>query len=64
MKRTTLEALLPVYTQIEEIITKLYKLADTAVEMGFEDASLLRARAGRLYKQMENSDFVISELER
>ena len=29
----------------------------------FEDASLLQARADILYEQMENLDFVISELE-
>ena len=64
MKQTTIEALLRVYARLEETTTELYTLADTAVEMGdFEDASLLQSRADILYEQMENLDFVISELE-
>ncbi|MBW4632065.1 MAG: hypothetical protein KME30_09235 [Iphinoe sp. HA4291-MV1] len=64
MKQTTIEALLRVYVRLEEITTELYTLADAAVEVGdFEDASLLQSRADILYEQMENLDFVISELE-
>ena len=64
MKQTTIEALLRVYARLEEITTELYTLADTAVEMAdLEDASLLQSRANILYEQMENLDFVISELE-
>lgn len=60
MKQTTIEALLRVYTRLEEITTELYTLADTAVDMGdFEDASLLQTKADILYEQMENLDFVI-----
>lgn len=64
MKQTTLDALLRAYVKLEEITTELYSLADDAVNQGdFDDASLLQARADILYEQMENLDFVISELE-
>ncbi|ARV63365.1 hypothetical protein BZZ01_32725 (plasmid) [Nostocales cyanobacterium HT-58-2] len=64
MKSETRNALLKAYSQLEQIVSDLYDAADAAVEMGdFEDASLLQTRADILYEQMENLDFVISELE-
>ncbi len=64
MKPETREVLLKAYAQLEQITSELYDAADVAVEMGdFEDASLLQTRADILYEQMENLDFVISELE-
>ncbi len=64
MKQKTLNALLGVYDQLDEIVTQLNDLADEAVLTGdYEDGSLLKARADILYEQMENLDIVISELE-
>ncbi len=64
MKQTTIDALLRLYDQLEEITTELYNLVDAALETrDYEDASLLQARADILYEQMENLDVVISEHE-
>jgi hypothetical protein len=64
MKQSTFEALLRVYVRLEEIVEELNNLSDNAVDLGdYDDASLLQARANILYEQMENLDFVISELE-
>ncbi len=64
MKQKTLNALLRVYVQLEEITRELYNLADDALETrDFDDASLLQSRAAILYEQIENLDAVISELE-
>jgi hypothetical protein len=64
MKTETLNLLLKAYAQLEQITSELYSAADADVEMGdFEDASLLQTRADILYEQMENLDFVISEIE-
>ena len=64
MKQTTLNALLRVYAQLEEITRELYNLVDAEIETrDFDDASLLQSRAAILYEQMENLDVVISELE-
>jgi ferritin len=64
LKPKTLNALLRVYDQLDEITRRLHNLVDEAVLAGdYEDASLLQARADILYEQMENLDIVISEHE-
>lgn len=64
MTSETLNVLLKVYTQLEQITTELYNAADAAVERGdFDGVSLLQSRADILYEQMENLNIVISELE-
>ena len=64
MKPKTLNALLRVYNQLDEIVEELNSLSDEAVDSGdYEDASLLQARADILYQQMENLGVVIAELE-
>ena len=64
MKPKTLNALLRVYNQLDEIVEELNSLSDDAVDSGdYEDASLLQARADILYQQMENLEVVIAEHE-
>lgn len=64
MKPKTLNALLRVYDQLDEIVSHLNDLVDEAVLEGdYQDGSLLQARATILYEQMINLDFVISEHE-
>lgn len=64
MKQSTFEALLRVYERLDEIVRDLNDLAEIELEIeGFDDASLLQARADILYEQMINLDVVISELE-
>jgi hypothetical protein len=64
MKRTTLDSLLRIYERLEDLVTELYILADTELELeAFEHASLFQSRADILYEQMENLAVVISEIE-
>lgn len=64
MKFTTIDSLLKIYERLEEIVTELYVLADTELELeAFDDASIFQTRADILYEQMENLAVVISELE-
>ncbi len=64
MKQTTLNTLLRIYDQLDEIVRDLNDLAEIELELeAFDDASLLQARADILYEQMLNLDVVISELE-
>ena len=64
MKQTTLDALLEAYVHLHQIVEKLYEAHDkAAANNDDEDASLLVSRADRLYEEVENLEFIISELE-
>ncbi|MBW4591136.1 hypothetical protein G7B40_041200 [Aetokthonos hydrillicola Thurmond2011] len=64
MKPTTLNELLRVYEQLDEIVSHLNNLAEIEVELeAFDDASILQARADILYEQMLNLEVVVLELE-
>ena len=52
MKPKTLNALLRVYDQLDEITRHLYDLAEIELELeAFDDASLLQTRADILYER-------------
>lgn len=62
MKRSTLRALLQAYNSLHIIIDELYAEFEKAIENeDYDDASLLEARADRLFEQAEAILAVILE---
>ena len=62
MKQTTKDVLLQAYNSMQPIIARLYLEYEKAVENGDNaDASLLDARANRLFQEADSILLVISE---
>lgn len=62
MKQTTKDVLLQAYNSMQPIIARLYIEYEKAVESGDNaDASLLDARANRLFQEADSILLVISE---
>lgn len=62
MEQTTLTALLDAYDRLQEIVFDLYAEYEKAMQNGkYADASLLEARAERLFEEAEAIIAVIRE---
>lgn len=63
MKESTRQVLTRAYEQLQRIAADLYEATDNAMQNGdYQDASLLQARADKIYEEAENLDLVISEM--
>lgn len=64
MKQTTINALLQALYQLQKIGSDLYDASDIASGEGdLSEASLLQSLADKLYKDAENLDILITEME-
>ena len=64
MKQSTLNILMQAYDQLQQIAAFLYEAAQLYAEIrDYDDASLLEARANRIFEEADNLDILISELE-
>lgn len=62
MKQTTVTALLNAYSRLQEVIFDLYAEYEKAMQNeNYADASLLEARAERLFEEAESIILVIRE---
>ncbi|MBN3951955.1 MAG: hypothetical protein HWQ38_38015 [Nostoc sp. NMS7] len=62
MEQTTVTALLDAYNRLQEIVFDLYAEYEKAMQIeNYADASLLEARAERLFEEAESIIIVIQE---
>lgn len=64
MKQSTLNQLLKIYQELQQLADELYVASEAEMENNaFDDASLLASQADKLYVEAENLMSLISELE-
>ena len=64
MKQSTLEAFKRAYNQLQDLVEELYAAAQIALDNDdFSDASLLQSRADKIYKEGENLEIFMEELD-
>ncbi|MBD2774733.1 hypothetical protein [Iningainema tapete] len=64
MKQSTKTALNRAYVSLQRIVEELYREVDMAIDNGnYADASLLEARAERIFEQAEAITVIIVEQE-
>lgn len=64
MKPTTRDALLEAYDRLQDLADFLYNEAQKAMDnRDYTDASLLEARAAKIYEEIESIDVILIEME-
>lgn len=64
MKQTTVAALQEAYDRLQDLASFLYNEAQKALDnRDYIDASLLEARAGKIYEEIESIDVILIEME-
>ncbi|RUS97974.1 hypothetical protein DSM106972_081930 [Dulcicalothrix desertica PCC 7102] len=64
MKPTTVAALQEAYDRLQDLASFLYNEAQKALDnRDYIDASLLEARAGKIYEEIESIDVILIEME-
>lgn len=64
MKQTTVAALLEAYDRLQDLASFLYNEVQKALDnKDYMDASLLEARADKIYEEIESIDVILIEME-